>query len=354
MAYISINLSEIQYNAHVIKQKLEQNHIHFTPVVKGVGSDQEIIQALNQVGLSHFAESRLSNIKQQEPYQSFILLRSPNAFQYKETIEHCEMSIQTELSTIEKLNEAAKRLNKKHRILLMVDWKDGREGVHTYDVLHYIEEIKRMSHIELSGLAFNFMCFNPIQADMHDIEMMHQFIDQLEQATGLHMKVISGGNSSVLPLLEQGDLGRINELRVGETLFRGVDTNTDKPIQTLYQNTITLNAQIIEIKPRINRQRQQFLQAILDIGTIDTWMNHIHPLHHNISIIGATSDHLMVDLHHDDSYQVGDTIQFGLDYQAMAQLMNTNLIDKVYLRDRGLALLNEQLEQSPILNKNNY
>ena len=41
----------------------------------------------------------------------------------------------------------------------MVDWKDGREGVLTYDVVRYVQEVLRLSHIQLVGLAFNFMCF---------------------------------------------------------------------------------------------------------------------------------------------------------------------------------------------------
>ncbi len=57
-------------------------------------------------------------------------------------IEKVDMSIQTELLTIHQRNEVAEVLGKKHKILLMVDWKDGREGVLTlYDVLDYIKEI---------------------------------------------------------------------------------------------------------------------------------------------------------------------------------------------------------------------
>ena len=41
----------------------------------------------------------------------------------------------------------------------MIDWKDGREGVLTYDVLDYIKEIIHLKNIHFVGLAFNFMCF---------------------------------------------------------------------------------------------------------------------------------------------------------------------------------------------------
>ena len=35
--------------------------------------------------------------------------------------------------------------------MLMVDWKDGREGVLTYDVVRYVQEVL-LSHIQLVGL----------------------------------------------------------------------------------------------------------------------------------------------------------------------------------------------------------
>jgi predicted amino acid racemase len=51
----------------------------------------------------------------------------------------------------------AQHLNIKHQVILMVDWKDGREGVLTYDVVKYIETILNLSHIQLVGVSFNFM-----------------------------------------------------------------------------------------------------------------------------------------------------------------------------------------------------
>ncbi|MEJ7223374.1 alanine racemase, partial [Staphylococcus epidermidis] len=87
------------------------------------------------------------------------------------------------------------------------------------------------------------------------------------------------------------DFGRINELRIGETLFRGVETTTNQSIASLYQNAITLEAEIVEIKPRMNiATGHQYVQAIVDIGNLDTAVEDIQPLHHHISIAGATSD----------------------------------------------------------------
>ena len=53
--------------------------------------------------------------------------------------------------------------------MLMIDWKDGREGVLTYDTLDFIKEIMNLNHIQLVGVAFNFMCFKSAAPEENDV-----------------------------------------------------------------------------------------------------------------------------------------------------------------------------------------
>ena len=36
-------------------------------------------------------------------------------------------------------------------------------------------------------------------------------------------------------------------------------------------------------------------------------------------MVGASSDHLMIDLNNQDHYQIGDRIQFSLNYEALSE-----------------------------------
>src|SRR5699024_1626166 len=125
----------------------------------------------------------------------------------------------------------------------MIDWKDQREGILTYDVIHYIKTIMELPNITLAGLAFNFMCFQPIAPTDKDVAMINDFISSLETETNTSFEIISGGNSSMITQMIYSDLGKINELRTGETLFRGIETTTDRPIASLYQNAIILESE---------------------------------------------------------------------------------------------------------------
>lgn len=233
--------------------------------------------------------------------------------------------------------------------MLMIDWKDRREGVITYDVLNYIEEIIKMTHIQLIGIAFNFMCFKSSAPTEEDILKINQFVDAIEYNLGFRLKVVSGGNSSMIPQLMYNDLGRINELRIGEALFRGIDTTTNQSIPMLFQNAITVEAEILEIKPRLSDNNQCYLQAIVDIGYVDTDVNKIKPIKNDVSIVGASSDHLMINLNNQDYYKVGDIIEFAMEYEALSQVMYHNHMTKHYFKDNYIQSLNSMMVDSPLL-----
>ncbi|KRG08041.1 alanine/ornithine racemase family PLP-dependent enzyme [Staphylococcus sp. NAM3COL9] len=341
MAEIKINLSKIKYNAQILLSIFQQNHIQFTPVIKCVGGDSQIVETLKRVGITHFADARIENItKSSDNNLSFTMIRTASQNELEDVVRFTDISIQTEMATIQRLNEIASQQQVKHQILLMVDWKDSREGILTYDIVDNINKIMQMDHINVIGLAFNFMCFQSVIPTEEDVALINQFVDSVEIETHMRFKIISGGNSSMLPQMLYQDMGKINELRIGETLFRGVETTTNHPIASLYQDAIILEAEIVEIKPRIDiLTGKQYLQAIVDIGNLDTFVEDIKPLHHYVKVVGGTSDHVMIDLLNQDHYQIGDKVQFSLGYKALAQSMYMPNLEKHYTEDKVIESL---------------
>ena len=72
--------------------------------------------------------------------------------------------------------------------MLMIDWKDGREGVLTYDTLDFIKEIMNLNHIQLVGVAFNFMCFKSA-APENDVFMINKFVSAVEKKWVTNLKL---------------------------------------------------------------------------------------------------------------------------------------------------------------------
>ncbi|AVQ33577.1 alanine racemase [Staphylococcus muscae] len=341
MGEIHIHLSKIKYNALLLQQMLYQRRIRMIPVAKCMAGDAQVEHALRDLGFDLLAASRLNHISEvQTQRKDYMLIKGTLSEQAARTVQLTRISLQTELETIHALNEAAIEQGTTHQLLLMVDWKDGREGVLTYEVVSYIKQIKKMKGIDFKGLAFNFMCYRQMPPTEEDLPYMNQFIEAVERDTGVHLHTISGGNSSMLMLAMYQDMGRINELRIGEAIFRGVETAYNMRLPQLYDQAVTMTGRILEIKPRLDmRTRQSYLQAVVDIGELDTDVGDMIPMDDQLSIVGYTSDVLLINLGLADYYQIGDSISFELGYSAIAQSMHNQQLERNYIEDEGIELL---------------
>ena len=67
------------------------------------------------------------------------------------------------------------------------------------------------------------------------------------------------------------------------------------------------------------------------IGRQDVKVNGLTPMLDGAEIIGASSDHLLVDLTEvNQVLDVGDELEFSLDYGAMLALMTSEYVNKSY------------------------
>jgi predicted amino acid racemase len=70
-------------------------------------------------------------------------------------------------------------------------------------------------------------------------------------------------------------------------------------------------------------------RAILDIGREDVDIAGLMPLDARLVILGASSDHLLVDVTAaEGAMQVGDDIVFSLNYSALLATMTSPYVDK--------------------------
>ena len=69
-------------------------------------------------------------------------------------------------------------------------------------------------------------------------------------------------------------------------------------------------------------------RALLAFGTQDVAYEYLIPLDENIEIIGASSDHTIINLHGSENYQVGDVVTFKLKYHALLHLYTSRYVKK--------------------------
>ncbi len=168
--------------------------------------------------------------------------------------------------------------------------------------------------------------------------------DSIEATFGLTFDIVSGGNSANLDwALGGADTGRINDLRLGESILLGREPLHRQPIDGLHTDAITLVAEVIEskVKPSLPwgeiaqtafgdkpvfKDRGNICQTILALGVQDVDPEGLAPPH-GTRILGASSDHLIVES--DRPLPVGDELTFQLNYSALVRAMTSPFVAKV-------------------------
>lgn len=294
-------------------------------------------------GVKTIAESRLENIarlRAGDIHAPLWLLRIPALSEVEQVVALADVSLNSEPAVIKALSSAAVTQKKRHKVVIMVELGDLREGVLPHNLFEIITVALNAPGIELIGIGTNLSCFGGVIPTNKNLGELCQYAQQIEEKFGLNLPYISGGNSSSLPLLLQGKLPqKINHLRLGESIFLGKETAYGTAIDGMYQDCFTLTAELIEIKkkpslptgdigrdsfgkiPRFEDKGER-IRAIANIGKADIDIAGITPIEQGIDIIGASSDHLLLDITNaPKDYRIGEQLHFKMDYAALLLAM---------------------------------
>lgn len=333
-----VDIEKLRHNAAQIKKLCNQKGIEVMGVIKGVCAFLPVVRAMLEGGIGKLGDSRIKNIvrlRNAGIRDPIYLLRLPMLSEVEEVVLHCDGSLNSEVGSIKALSEAAKAVGKTHKILLMVELGDLREGIMPHHVMKVMEEIVGLPSIEVEGLGTNFGCYGGVLASFANTKILVDLSREIEETFGLRLKTLSGGNSSTIPLMLQGDLAPgINQYRIGEGILLGRDPSSLKPLPGTYQDAFVLEAEVIEIKtkpsapsgevglnvhgdaPRF-QDRGPRVRAIAALGTQDGIVEGLRPRVEGVEILGASSDHLIMDITEADGIEVGSTLAFDMEYRAL-------------------------------------
>jgi predicted amino acid racemase len=335
-----IDLNKIRNNLKKITEMVKGNRCSIMIVTKGYCADMEIYKILEESNIDYLADSRIQNLKKYEgTKKGRVLLRLPMNSEAAEVVRYSDISLNSEITTIRSLNEAAAKQGKVHKILLMIDLGDLREGIffkNEEEINKTVEEILKLKNIELFGLGVNLTCYGAVIPKKDNLSVLVEIASKIENKYNIKLNMISGGNSSSVYLLEKNELPEgINNLRVGEAFLLGDETAYSQRLKGFYDDAFTLMAEIIELKEKqsvpigetgvdafgnkpVYEDRGIIKRAIIAVGRQDIDPDNLHPIDSKIDILGASSDHLILDMSKSDKeYKVGDTVSFKLSYSSL-------------------------------------
>jgi predicted amino acid racemase/D-alanyl-D-alanine dipeptidase len=317
-------------------------------VTKVVCGNPDIAKALVKSGISVLADSRIENIRRMYNagvQAKFLLSRTPGLNKAEAVVKYSDISLNTELSVIERLSTYAIDYDRLHKIILMVELGDLREGLMPADLNSTVEQVLKLKGIKLAGIGSNLACFGGVKPDEEKMGYLSSIANDIEEKFGLTLEYVSGGNSANYNwFMSTPDVGRINNLRLGESIYLGCETLFRKPIPGLHTDALTLVSEVVEskIKPSLPygeicqdafgnvpefKDQGRIRRAILGIGLQDVQVTGLTP-QSDIEILGASSDHIIVNAKNME-LNVGDELEFDLNYGALLSAMTSLYVNKV-------------------------
>ena len=345
---LDINLEKIAHNAKELKKLYGSKGIDIVGVTKAVCGNPEVASVLVKSGITILADSRISNIKRMRCAgieAQFLLLRTPLLSEVEAVVKFAHMSLNSELLVIQELSACAIKYNTVHEIILMVELGDLREGLMPVDLQAIVQGVIKLKGLKLKGIGTNLACFGGIQPDEKKMQYLSVIARDIEQKNNLKLDIVSGGNSANYNWFRSTkNVGRINNLRLGESILLGCEPLCRKPIPGLFSDAFTLTAEVIEskVKPSVPYGKisqnafgkiqsfpnmGQMKRAILGIGLQDVLVTGLSP-RMDISILGASSDHMIVNSKL-INLTIGNQLAFDLNYAALLSAMTSPYVIKM-------------------------
>ena len=311
-------------------------------VTKCVLGDVKIAEAMKKSGITVLGDSRLENLKKLRNFygedQQIVMLRSPMPDEVEDLVGICDISLNTQLKTLEIIEKICREKKIKHRIIVMVETDDRREGLLPGEVVNFCKKIVDIfPSIELYGLGTNARCVTKNGPEPESLKMLVDLSQDVKKVTGITVPVISGGNSSVWNLIEEGSIPEgVNQVRIGEAILLGHDTVNYKTIRGAFTDSFILEAEIIEVKKR----NDDIYKVILALGLQDANSKNIHCRSDYLNVVNQSSDHTILSVmeerlkkHASDALnlEAGGIISFNLDYFGLLSCMTSPFVKKKYI-----------------------
>ena len=351
---LEIDLDKLKANLAALIERCQSLSVEVAGVVKGFSALPEAAGVYTECGVRSLASSRLSQLRALRGAGvacERVLIRIPMLSELPEVAEVADMSLQSELETLRALNAVCAKRGTRHRVILMADLGDLREGFwNEEDALDAALEIEHeLKNLRLAGVGVNLSCYGSVTPTKRNMQALVSLAADIEREIGRPLDYVSGGASTSAYMAMNGTMPyRINLLRLGDIGLRG-ETDNFSP-DFLHKDVLTIKAEVIECRDKpsfpvgelsVNafgevghyEDRGIRRRALVAMGRVD-YGNcfDLVPRMEGVEVIGASSDHTILDVEAvKDKVHVGDVLEFGIKaYGPMAYLTGSDGIHMVF------------------------
>lgn len=353
MAYIELHRDKLQHNYKFLDSLFKKHDVKWGIVSKLLCGNKTFLEEVLALGPKEIHDSRLSNlkmIKKINPGIQTVYIKPPPKMFIKSLVKYADISFNTEYYTIKNISDESLVQDRIHKIIIMVEMGDLREGVMGDKLLDFYSSVFKLPNIEVIGLGTNLNCLNGVMPSHDKLIQLSLYKQLIEAKFNKKIPWVSGGTSVAIPMLMKGMLPKgNNHFRVGETLYLGNNLITQKPIRGMKTDVFRLFAEIIELteKPKVPigvigqnvaGETPEFdekdigktsYRAILNLGLLDIDLKNITPEDKSYEFSGASSDMIVLDIGKSKKkLKIGDMVPFRLNYMGILSILNSDYIEK--------------------------
>ncbi|MDR1796279.1 MAG: alanine racemase [Clostridiales Family XIII bacterium] len=355
---LEIHADGILHNLAALKAVAASRGIALSFVTKGLVAEERLLRLILENGADSICEARVQNLIKlfgggAWPGVEKWLIRTPLPSDAADVVRYADVSLNSERLTIERLSQEAVKQGLLHKVVLMAELGELREGALPGELVELCKVTEALPGVTLHGIGANLSCLNAIVPDDGNMGALASVVRDAEAAVGRKLAAISGGSTSTVRMLFEGTLPKeINHLRLGEAMLIGNVACYDVPFPGASVDNFILTAEVIEVKekpaapwgavidaatgrrvpvgeegPAVRRR------ALVAVGYQDMDLKESFPLEPGLVPIQGTSDCFVCDVTDcPRALAPGDFVRFSLKYHAMVQAMAADSVEKVIVR----------------------
>lgn len=258
---LEINHDNIKSNAKYVCDLCKKNGIKVAGIIKGANGKLSVARDYVDGGCSLIGSSRLEQLERCRKAGfdvPLLMIRIPMISEIEDLVRITDISLNSEPKVLKAINLEALKQKRKHKVILMADLGDLREGFFDQDELVKTAVMveNELDGLELAGVGTNLGCYGSVMPTEDKMLELSDIAERIEKCIDRKLEYVSGGATSSLMGVYDGFMPqKINMLRIGALVIVGAMEDFRlcygyEQVADMSDEAFVLKAEVVEVKKK--------------------------------------------------------------------------------------------------------
>jgi predicted amino acid racemase len=318
MAELRVDIDAIGRNTEAVAALLRRHRLDLVGVTKGCLGEPRVGKAILEGGASALADTRDPNLRRLRSGLPGVELHRIHLPSLAEPFEPGDITYVSSWAGAEAVATLGGS-RRPRRVMVALDTGDEREGAPLELLPDLAAAITADPRLDFAGISTNYACFRGEPAGIRGSIAAVARAGAALRAADFPVPRVSGGNSSALWLLVQGEIlpPEVTELRCGEALLLGQDALFYQALPGCRTDACVLRAEVLEeyTRPAPGGGARRL---VLGVGRQDLASGRVRFLEPGLEEIGRSADYLVAEASAEFvGASVGETLEMIPAYEAL-------------------------------------